>query len=129
MILGGLSILDFSLGLEIQYQVHHLFGSSVSFSTSSLSREFFLVASFSRCATRINYDSAALIIQSFLGGIAHDFNVDHLLGFMYRFFVNSKLVGLFVARMKKFECPLFVVFFCLWVKMVPIGKKNFNFGC
>lgn len=68
--MGGLSDLDFSHGLEFQCLVVERFGSTVSFSTQTSSRYFFLVASFGRSVIRLNCDSVALILQSCLGG--HD---------------------------------------------------------
>lgn len=82
------------------------------------------MASFGHCAIRLNYDSVALIIQSCLGGNANDFRVVHLYGLMFRFSVDSKAVGLMVARLKKFVCPLFAIFFALLGNNGPNWQKE-----
>lgn len=124
--MGGLSDLDFTPGLEFQRLVHRLHDSPVSFSSSPTSKEFFLVASFGRCAIRLNPDSAALIIQSCLGGLAKDFRVVHLSGFMFRFSVDSKVIGIMIARMWNFSCPLFAIFFALWGNNGPNWRKEYD---
>ncbi|CAO2176397.1 unnamed protein product [Urochloa humidicola] len=111
--MGGLSDLDFGPGLVFQQLVRNHFSSPVIFSGSSSSREFWLMCSFSRSAIRLNIDSVGLILQSTLGGIASDFNVLHLPEWMFRFSVDSKLVGLMVHRSKSFSCPSFSIHFAL----------------
>ncbi|CAN6216915.1 unnamed protein product [Urochloa humidicola] len=71
----GLSDLDFGPGRDLQKVILDLFSSSVSYSASPSSREFWLVASFGRSAIRLNVDSIGLILQAVLGGYAKDFRV------------------------------------------------------
>ncbi|CAN6195179.1 unnamed protein product [Urochloa humidicola] len=71
----GLSDLDFGPGRDLQKVILDLFSSSVSYSASPSSHEFWLVASFGRSAIRLNVDSIGLILQAVLGGYAKDFRV------------------------------------------------------
>lgn len=122
----GLSDLDFTPGLEFQRQVSQRFGSSVSFTPSLSSQEFFLVASFGRCAIRLCPESVALILRSCLGGVSLHYNVRHLLGLMFRFSVNSKDVAFMIARLKSYSCPIFAIFFALWGANGPNWRKKFE---
>ncbi|CAO1940316.1 unnamed protein product [Urochloa humidicola] len=97
--MAGLSNLDFDPGLEFQRQVHQRFASPVSFSPTQSSSEFWLVCSFGRSTIR----SVGLILQYVLGGIDKDFNVAHLSGWMFRFSVFSKNVGLMAQQVHL--CP------------------------
>lgn len=124
--MAGLPDLDFAPGHEIQSEVRDLFGATISFSASPSSREFFLVASFSRSALRLNCDSVTLILQSCLGGIAKDFLVTHLSGLMFRFSVDSKSVGFLMYNLKSFECAAFSVFFALWGENGPNWRKEYR---
>jgi hypothetical protein len=77
-----LSDLDFGPGLDFQHLVHDRFASPVSYAPSFASREFFLVATFSRFAVRLSEDSVGIMLQSCLGGIDKDFRVSHLSGYI-----------------------------------------------
>lgn len=48
---------------------------------------------------------------------------------MYHFSVNSKLVWLFVAMIKKVVCPLLVVLFCLCGQNGSDWQKEFHLWC
>lgn len=89
----GLSDLDFSPGLESEKVIFDRFGCPVSSLPSST--PFLLVASFGRSSVKLNEDSVALLLQSCIGGSAHDFHVSHLSGWMFRFAISCKDVGLF----------------------------------
>lgn len=121
--MGGLSDLDFSLGLEIQRLVRQCFNSTVSPSSAS-PKPFILVASFGRSSIRLNEDSVSLILQSCLGGVASDFRVLHLSDYMFRFSVSSKSVGLMVYKLKFFKCELFAIFFSLWSSGGPHWQRE-----
>lgn len=122
----GLSDLDFTPGLEIQKTIRDLFGATVNFSASSSSCEFFLVASFSRSALRLNCNSVAIILQSCLHGVAKDFLVKHISGLMFRFSVDSKSVGFLIYHLKSFDCAAFSVFFALWGANGPNWRKEYR---
>lgn len=80
----------------------------------SPSSDFFLLAFFSRSSLRLNQDSAGLILQAVLGGSTNEFRVAHQSGWMFRFSVASKKVGIFVHRLGKFVCKQYAIFFTLW---------------
>lgn len=113
--MADLSSLDFRLGLEFQALPSSRFGLSSQISSPDPSLDFFfLVASFSRFAHRLDTDVVALILQSILGGNALNFCVVHLADRSFRFSVVSKLIGLMVHRLSKFVCKGIAVFFTLW---------------
>lgn len=125
MAIGGLSDLDFSLGLGLQKLISSCVSSSVS--PSSSSNDFFLVATFGHSAIRLNDQSVGLILQSCLGGKIEDFHVIHLSGMMYHFSVSSKNVGFLIYRLNSYECASSVVFFSLWGFGGPdCWKKNLD---
>lgn len=123
--MGGLSDLDFSHGLEFQRLVVERFGTTVSFSHHTSSREFFLVSSFGRSAIRLNCESVTLILQSCLGGHEKDYNVIHLSDMMLHFSVNSKAIGFMIHRLSSFSLALCLPFSSLCGGiMALIGAKN-----
>ncbi|TVU13907.1 hypothetical protein EJB05_37343, partial [Eragrostis curvula] len=110
----GLSDLDFLPGIHFQDLVVQRFGPSAVVSSSSPDGEFFLVASFSRSAIRINEDSASMILQSCLGGQAKDFRVSLLRDWCFRFSVSCKDIGFMVYRLGSVITKHFALFFALW---------------
>ncbi|CAO2150915.1 unnamed protein product [Urochloa humidicola] len=125
----GLSCLDFDPGLTFQRLVRDRFSCPVSFSPTPSSSEFWLVCSFGRSALRLNVDSVGLILQAVLGGIDRDFRVFHLSGWMFRFSVFSKDVGLMVYRLNKFLCQHFSIFFALWGNGGPNWVREYHRWC
>jgi hypothetical protein len=59
---------DFSPGLAFADQVRRCFGSTVHFSSSPSSKEFFLVVSFSSALFPLNEESVGVVLQCYLGG-------------------------------------------------------------
>ncbi|CAO2045116.1 unnamed protein product [Urochloa humidicola] len=127
--MGGLTDLDFRSGLKFQDLIKERFSSSISFSASSSSPEFWLVCSFGRSTIQINVDSMSLILQSVLRGVAKDFRVQHLSNWMFRFSVNSKAVGFAVCHLKSVLCSAFNLFFALWGNGGPNWIKEYNKWC
>ena len=96
--MAGLSDLDFGPGVSFEKLVFQCFGCTVSPVSSLSPASFHLVASFGRSALRLNVDSVGTILKSCLGGTAKDFNVIHLSGWMFKFSVSSKNVGILIRK-------------------------------
>jgi len=124
--MAGLSDLDFGPGLEIEKLVGQQFSCAVS--PPPAAPGFLLVASFGRSSVRLNEDSVSLLLQSCLGGVAKDFNVVFLSGWMFRFSISCKKVGLLVYQLKNFSCKIFSIFF-LWGNGGPNWTKDFAVWC
>lgn len=87
-----------------------------------VSTSFALVASFGRCKFRLSEDIVSLILQASIGGSAAHFRVLQLGDRVFKFFVSSKPVGLFVQKLNSFECGHFKVLSPLeqwWPKLAP----------
>jgi hypothetical protein len=94
--MDGLLHWDFSPGLAVEEQVRRRFGSSVHFSPSPGSKEFFLVVSFSSASFVLSEDSVGWALQSCIGGSQRGFNVFQLSDRRFRFSVASNKVGHFI---------------------------------
>src|SRR3954468_18030086 len=112
----GLLHWDFHPGLEVEKQVRHRFRSTVHFSSSPASKEFFLVASFSSASFPLSCSSVSLALQCCIGGVAEKFNVKHLTAHNYRFSVNSNKVGHFIYGLKDRIWPDFICHLNLYKK-------------
>ena len=124
--MAGLSDLCFDPRIEFSLSVSQRFGCSVSPSPLLSTLAFLLVASFGRSTVRLNVDSVGLILQACLGGIAKDFRVYHLSGWMFRFSVSCKNVGLMIYKLKSYSCKTFVVLFHLWSGGGPNWRKEYD---
>lgn len=123
--MAGLSDLDFKPGLGIDDLVSRRFNCSASSSPS----HSFLIASFGRSSVRLNVDSVSLLLQSCIGGFTKDLSVIHLSGWMFRFSVSCKNVGLLIYKLKNFSCKAFSVFFFLWGNGGPNWIKEYEAWC
>lgn len=65
-----------------------------------------------------------LILQAVLGGMANDFRVVHQSGWMFRFSVASKRIGILVHHLGKFVCKEYAIFFTLWRNGAPDFVKE-----
>lgn len=104
--------LSFSPGLKIQAQVWDSVAQTVS--SPSLAGSFALVVSFGRCKFWLDDRSVSLLLQATIGGAAPQFRVSQLSARVFKFFVSTSSVGLFIRRLVSFECSLFKLFFHLW---------------
>lgn len=112
--MAALSGLNFQPGLDFQDIVYDQFGPFAHVSSPSVIGEFFLVASFSRSAIRLDNDSVATILQSVMGGASRDFRVVQQTSWIYYFSVSSKNIGFMIRRMDNFICKDFALFFSMW---------------
>ena len=103
--------LDFGPGVSFEKLVFQRFGCTVSPVSSLSPASFHLVASFGRSALRLNVVSVGTILKSCLGGTAKDFNVIHLSGWMFKFSVSSKNVGILIRKTNCFIRKSFAIFF------------------
>lgn len=115
---------DFSPGLKLADQVHAKFGSTVHYSSSSGTKEFFLVVSFSSASFPLSVDSVALALQCCLGGSASGFNVLQLSGRCFRFSVASNRVGHFIYALRDRIWPDFVCHFWLFKQHVDYSSDG-----
>lgn len=69
---------DLNPGRKVADQVRSRFGSTVHFSPSRDTKEFFLVVSFSSVSFPLSVDSVGLVLQCCIGGSALGFNVQQL---------------------------------------------------
>ncbi|CAN6251175.1 unnamed protein product [Urochloa humidicola] len=122
--MASLSSIDFSPGLAFQALVWERFGATAQVSFVSLDHDFFLIASISRSAVRVDVDSVALFLQAVLGGNAPNFRVLHLAIWNIRFSINGKHVGIMVHRLSKFTCKFFAIHFTLWRDGDPDSIKE-----
>ncbi|CAO2170275.1 unnamed protein product [Urochloa humidicola] len=122
--MASLSSIDYASGLAFQALVRERFGANSQVSSSSPDGDFFLVATISRSAVRVDADSVALFLQAALGGNAPNFRVLHLSGWTFRFSVHGKLVGIMVHQLSKFVCKSFAIHFTLWRDGGPDSVKK-----
>ena len=94
--MDGLLHWDFNPGLAVAEQVRRRFISTVHFSPSASTKEFFLVVTFSSASSKLSVSLVSLALQCCIGGIADGFNVVHLHDRAYRFSVASNKVGHFI---------------------------------
>jgi hypothetical protein len=104
---------DFAPVLAVAAQVRRRFGSSVHFSPSSSSKEFFLVAAFSSASFSLSEESVGLALQCCIGGDHQGFKVFKLSDRRFRFSVASNKVGHFIYGLKDRIWPDFVCHFSL----------------
>ncbi|KXG29083.1 hypothetical protein SORBI_3005G207900 [Sorghum bicolor] len=115
--------LSFSPGRDVQAEILAKFGASVTHcSVDRLS--FALVASFGRSKFKLSADSVGFLLQAALGGVAAQFAVVHFNDRSFKFWVSSKSVGFFVARLRYFSCPSFVVHFNFWGNGGPDWQRE-----
>ena len=117
---------DFSPGLALVDQVRCCFGSSVPFSPSSSSKEFFLVVSFSSAAFALTEESVGLALQCCIGGDHKGFKVFQLSDRRFRFSVASNRVGHFIYGLKDRIWPNFVCHFSLFRGIHPKISGFYN---
>ena len=110
----GLLHWDFSHGLAVAAQVRRRFGSSVHFSPSGSTKEFFLVVFFSSASFSLSEESVAIALQCCIGGLPSGLKVHHLHGRSYRLSVASNRVGHFIYGLKDRVWPDFVCHFQLF---------------
>ena len=109
--------------------VDQRFSCSVSPTSRSSPSNFHLLLSFGRSAIRLNEDSVGLILQACLGGVAKDYNVYYLSGWMFKFTVSCKKVGLMVYKLNNFSCKSFTLFFALWREGGLNWRKQYALFC
>lgn len=107
----GLLHWDFAPGLTLANQVRRKFGSTVHFSPSRGSKEFFFVVSFSLASFPLSVESVGVALQCCLGGICKGFNVLQLNSRSFRFSMANNSVGHFIYRLKDRIWPDFVCHF------------------
>ena len=117
---------DFSPGLALADQVRCRFGSSVHFSPSSSSKEFFLVVSFSSASFPLSEELVVLALQCCIGGDHKGFKVFQLSDRRFRFSVASNRVGHFIYGLKDRIWPDFVCHFLssVVIHLVIMGSCN-----
>jgi hypothetical protein len=117
---------DFSPGLAVEAQVRRHFGSSVHFSPSSGSSEFFLVVSFSSASFLLTEETVGLALQSCIGGDRHGFRVFQTSDRRFRFSVASNKVGHFIYGLRDRVWPDFVCHFSLYRGVLPSASGFFR---
>lgn len=99
-------------------------GRSLGLPVSSPNSSFALVVAFGRCKFRLEPCSVSLLLQATIGGLAHHFRVSLLCDRTFKFFVSSKPVGFFVAKLGSFSCDLFSLTFHLWGNGGPNWRRE-----
>ena len=117
--------LSFAPGLALQAEVKAKFGAAISHGVVDR-LSFALVASFGRCKFKLSIASVGVLLQAALGGVAPHFAVSQLGDRVFKFWVSSKSVGIFAARLRSFSCPSFVVFFHLWGDGGPNWRRELS---
>lgn len=112
--MDGLLHWDFNPGLSVADQVHRRFGSTVHFSPSRNTKEFFLVVTFSSASFPLSTSSVGLALQCCIGGLASGFNVIQIGDRQFHFLVASNKVGHFIYRLKDRIWPDFICHFNLF---------------
>lgn len=112
---------DFSPGLAVKAQVRSRFKSTVHFSPSPTTKEFFLVVSFSSASFSLTEESVGLALQSCIGGISSGFKVTKLSDRRFRFSVASNRVGHFIYGLRDRVWPDFVCHFHLFRGSVDLS--------
>jgi hypothetical protein len=110
---------DFSPGLAVKAQVRRRFGSSVHFSPSSGSSEFFLVVSFSSASFPLMEETVGLALQSCIGGDCKRFKVFQTSDRRFRFSVASNKVGHFIYSLRDRVWPDFICHLSLYRGVHP----------
>jgi hypothetical protein len=124
---------DFSPGLAVEAQVRRRFGSSVHFSPSSGSSEFFLVVSFSSASFPLTEETVGLALQSCIGGDCHGFRVFQTSDRRFCFSVASNKVGHFIYGLRDRIWPDFICHFSLYRGVHPSASglhhaKNYSWN-
>lgn len=117
---------DFAPGLKVADQVRWRFGSTVHFSASPGSKEFFLVASFSSASFPLSVESVGVALQCCIGGTAAEFRVCQLAKRFFRFSVNSNRVGHFIYSLRDRIWPDFICHFSLYKSTVNYSLYDLN---
>ena len=99
----GLIHWDFNPGLKVEEQVRRRFKSTVHFSPSPTSKEFFLVVTFSSASFPLSCAFVGLALQCCIGGLASGFNVTHIGAKNFRFSVASNKVVHFIYALRRSE--------------------------
>uniref|UniRef100_A0A453BEU1 Uncharacterized protein n=1 Tax=Aegilops tauschii subsp. strangulata TaxID=200361 RepID=A0A453BEU1_AEGTS len=110
----ALSDLRLQAGLEFEDKIRKNLGSTVNHLEGTHSKEFFLVAQFSRSKIRLNLDTVGLTLQSCLGGNAARFKVSFLRNWCFKLSVASKDVGFSIYNGGNIANENFSVHFFLW---------------
>ena len=110
----GLLHWDFNPGLKVAAQVRRRFGTTVHFSPSVRSKEFFLVLYFSYASFTLSEESVGIVLQCCIGGLASGFKVVRLGDRRFRFSLASNKVGHFIYDLKDRIWPDFVCHFHLF---------------
>ena len=118
----GLLHWDFSPGQAVEAQVRARFGSTVHFSPSASTKEFFLVVAFSSASFPLTEESVGLALQCCIGGSSIGFRVKHLAGRHFRFSLASNKVGHFIYGLKHRIWPDFICHF------TPYRHNSWNFS-
>jgi hypothetical protein len=116
--------LDFSWGSSFQRKVKSHCGSTVH--PLGKSRHFLLVVSFGRAKFKLDCDSVSIALESCIGGLCDDLDVRQLGDRIFRFSVNSKIVGFMVYALRSFDCEAFKCYFHLWGNGGPAWKREFS---
>lgn len=107
----GLLHWDFAPRLALADQVRRKFGSTVHFSPSRDTKEFFLVVTFSSALFPLSIDSVGTALQCCIGGFGEGFNVLQIGPRAFRFSMANNKVGHFIYRLKDRIWPDFVCHF------------------
>lgn len=106
--------MDYSQGESLEAQVRSLFGPTVVSPSPDDASSFWLIAAFSCSRLKLHVQSVGSILQSILGGTAISFAVVEIEEGIFKFTLLSKQIGLFIYKLRFFECSAFKVFFHLW---------------
>jgi hypothetical protein len=103
--------LDFSWGSSFQRKVINHYGSTVH--PLGKSGHFLLAVSFVHAKFKLDYDLVSIALESCIGGLRDDLDVRQLGDRVFRFSVNSKMVGFMVYALRSFDCEAFKCYFHL----------------
>jgi hypothetical protein len=106
--------LNFKRGIDFEDNIWLKFGHLVNHVAGDTSRDFLLVASFSRSHFRLNMHTVGIVLQSCFGGLASLFKVQLLKDRSFRFSVASKSVGFQIYNSGKTSEVDFDISFNLW---------------
>lgn len=112
--MDGLLHWDFNPGLAVAEQVRRHFGSTVHYSPSPSSKEFFLAVTFSSASFPLSISSVGLALQCSIGGSAAGFNVTQIGDRQFWFSIASNKVGHFIYRLRDRIWPDFICRFNLY---------------
>ena len=110
----GLLHWDFAPGLALSDQVRRKFGSTVHFSPSRDSKEFFLVATFSSASFPLTEESVVIALQCCIGGFRVGLNFLQVNPRAFRFSVANNKFGHFIYGLKDRIWPDFICHFHLF---------------